>query len=355
MGGSSRFRTRGVPSPQATAKSRRAATRLSADALDWIVLNLARGVAPREIVEALSGAGLPVAAVRRALDELAQSQITPAYVRAVDERARAREICGLPELVGRDACAIVEVSQCPPADVFHRQHWLGNAPLVVRGYVEQWPRPPRFRFEDLRRRFADVEIEVARGRTKLARPDLEFAELRAKMSFGDYLDLVTTAVGNDVYLVARNRAFEDTVIGQLLEEIELPPDLFPPARRGAISFWLGPEGTHTKLHHDGTNNFFCQILGKKRVALVPPSATMVADAATGFYASHSSDEVRRVHPELVHEVELAPGDALFIPVGWWHEVWSLSPSLSLAVVGLRWPGGYDYRPGRPLSQRESLG
>lgn len=341
---------------QSSARSpSRTAFQLSPDALDWLVHNLTRGLPREEVIQGLCAAGVPFATVVRTLDELRHSPLAAAYIRAVDERARARETRQLERLVRRDEPAIREVSTCPSVDEFRHAHWFANAPLIVRGYIHQWPRPPRFDFQDLRNRFADVEVDVVQGRDKLDRPDLQFGELQTKMKFGAYLDLVLTTEGDDSYLVARNRVIEQTEIGRLLDEIQPPEDLFGILRSRGISLWLGPKGTHTKLHHDATNNFFCQVLGKKRISLISPAATFIADAATGYYAAHTTEDARRIDSTLVYDIELEPGDGLFIPVGWWHEVWSLSPSLSLAVVGFKWPNSFDYRPGRPLRERESIG
>lgn len=340
-----------------TRPKTRSAFQLSPDAVDWLVHNLSRGLSRAEIRQGLCAAGVPLATVERTLDELRDSPLTAAYFQAVDQRARARETRQLEKLVRRDQPHLREVSICPAADEFRWAHWYANTPLIVRGYLKQWPKPPVFDFQDLRNRFADVEIEVVQGREKLVRPDLQFGDLRTKMNFADYIDLVLTAEGDGTYLVARNRVFEETPMGRLVQEIEPPTDLFgcESHKSRGISLWLGPKGTHTKLHHDATNNFFCQVLGKKRISLIPPAATFIADAATGYYAAHATNEVRQIDSTLVYDVELEPGDGLFIPVGWWHEVWSLSPSLSLAVVGFKWPNSYDYRPGRPLNERDSLG
>ena len=42
----------------------------------------------------------------------------------------------------------------------------------------------------------------------------------------------------------------------------------------------------------------------------------------------------------------APGEALFLPVGWWHHVRALDLSISLACNHFRWPNDHDgYKPG----------
>ena len=46
-------------------------------------------------------------------------------------------------------------------------------------------------------------------------------------------------------------------------------------------------------------------------------------------------------------IVLEPGEALFIPAGWWHHVRALDVSISLAVNHFARPNNYDawYQPG----------
>ena len=39
----------------------------------------------------------------------------------------------------------------------------------------------------------------------------------------------------------------------------------------------------------------------------------------------------------VHKIDLSPGDILFIPVGWWHQVLALDFSVSITHTNFRWP------------------
>ena len=44
------------------------------------------------------------------------------------------------------------------------------------------------------------------------------------------------------------------------------------------------------------------------------------------------------------EVTLNPGDALFVPLGWWHQVASLDFSVTITHTNFRWPNDFhvDY-------------
>ena len=121
--------------------------------------------------------------------------------------------------------------------------------------------------------------------------------------------------------------------------------------------WLGPSGTYTPLHCDAAHNVLAQVVGVKRVRLLPPGAAPHVYAAPpplqntsllpraalrqhgrsggGSDASAVSDAAAafpllRQCPLPLQEVVLAPGDALFIPRGWWHEVEALTPSFSVS-------------------------
>jgi ribosomal protein L16 Arg81 hydroxylase len=105
----------------------------------------------------------------------------------------------------------------------------------------------------------------------------------------------------------------------------------------------------TPLHHDTTSIVFHQIYGSKRFLLVSPFETALLRRARGVYCDVDPEHPGR-HPELsgvsIPSVELDPGDALFIPVGWWHHVRALEASISLSFTNLRVPNDYEwFRPG----------
>jgi ribosomal protein L16 Arg81 hydroxylase len=56
------------------------------------------------------------------------------------------------------------------------------------------------------------------------------------------------------------------------------------------------------------------------------------------------------HPKLAkirfHEFIVNPGDILFIPIGWWHQVTALDFSVSVTYTNFLWPNlGHEDHPG----------
>ena len=55
--------------------------------------------------------------------------------------------------------------------------------------------------------------------------------------------------------------------------MQIPEYLDGPSNQGQGRlngfFWMGPAGTITPFHHDLTNNFMAQVIGRKRVKIAP--------------------------------------------------------------------------------------
>jgi hypothetical protein len=236
-----------------------------------------------------------------------------AMVDALRQVARALPVpAGVPRVGRLDAAAF-------------RARAAQGLPFIVTGVVGKWPLcalTPQV----LRERYGDVPV-------------------RARI--GDY---VGTAFAPD-------RAMQDMLLRQYLDL--LPPDDggLPPyvgnlelhalnsqchwpayfSKMGPPRFWLGPARTVTPLHCDYDDNVFAQVWGRKRIVLAPPhhdEFLYVRQANPVLYGSPFDPE----HPDFdafplarhaaLIDFTVEPGDLLYVPAGWYHQVRALTFSLS---------------------------
>ncbi len=109
----------------------------------------------------------------------------------------------------------------------------------------------------------------------------------------------------------------------------------------------GPKGSFTPLHHDLTNNLLLQIVGRKVVLMAAPGETPKLYNDHGVYSrvrDITEPDILARFPRLdgirIHRALLNPGDALFIPLGWWHQVSSLDFSVTITHTNFRWPNDF---------------
>ena len=87
----------------------------------------------------------------------------------------------------------------------------------------------------------------------------------------------------------------------------------------------------TTLHYDQVDNFYLQVAGKKTFRLFDPSQTAELSPYPFHHELDRRSEVDldaddlaaafpRAHAARMLEVTLGPGDLLFLPCWWWHEV-----------------------------------
>jgi tRNA wybutosine-synthesizing protein 4 len=90
-------------------------------------------------------------------------------------------------------------------------------------------------------------------------------------------------------------------------------------------------GVRMWLHYDVMANLYCQVRGRKRLLLFPPSDVSLLDFAPGA-SSSDLDPSASAHPGLrgthPHEARLEPGDILFLPPMWSHTSSHLPSSTS---------------------------
>jgi hypothetical protein len=321
----------------------------------WVAENLARGASRAEVVAALIEAGVPPEAARVSVEAIATS---PALAHA---RVLARRVAALEQLLrlrrehrGARAAGSTTIERVPlpSADEFLARFWVPGVPVIFTDLVPRWPAFGRWGPRDFVARFGDVVVEACVGRTSSSDPDVLWKDLRRELTVAELVhELEAPATANDVYVTTNNAALRRPGLRALLDDIAVPEEIFGPSLDPArMGLWFGAAGTHTTMHHDHANAMLCQVLGRKRFRLVEPESLAMLEHSRGVY---SSWDPRADDPAPgVLEVVLAPGQALFIPTGWWHQVDALDLAISVSIRKFAFPNDYGwYRPGTALAGR----
>lgn len=208
-------------------------------------------------------------------------------------------------------------------------------PVVVEGAMEQWWARHEWDFDFFRRRYGQDEVLVRNFSPSAER---EFEPCR----LADYLDAFAAGDWPDP---KRPPYLSDwpcfSFHPELLKHFATPApfenwlDRLPWALGRALSYKLvliGPRGAVYAAHVDaaGTHAWIAQFAGRKRFVLFPPQAT----EALYHGQVDVDDPDLEQHPRFAEaqgrqEAVVEPGQIVFIPSGWWHQVTSLDDSLSI--------------------------
>lgn len=220
--------------------------------------------------------------------------------------------------------------------------------MLIKGALADWPALTRWTPDYLADAVGDATVEYQGGRTAAGDYELMKDRHRQRGPFRAFIDLVRDG-GNDAYLTAYNSAANGPALAPLQSDLGTLDAYLTPAP-GML--WIGGEGAFTPLHFDLTNNLLAQLTGTKRIVLIPPSQTRhLAHRRHVFSDVHDVTDPARLaaHPAardiLRYDLLLTPGDLLFIPIGWWHQVRSESFCTMLTYTNFLWPNaGHESYP-----------
>ena len=246
-----------------------------------------------------------------------------AQVRGVASIAAMREAI---RHAARTLPAITEVPCIGPQDAARfRALAMQGLPFLMTGAAKRWPLC-QLTPHTLRERYSHLPVRARVGdyiNTAFA-PDRAMQD----MSMVEYLDLVAQGV-HDLPPYLGNLELRE------LNRLCHWPAYFD--KIGPPRYWLGPAGTVTPLHCDYDDNLFAQVWGSKRIILSPPhhdeflypreaNAILFGSPFDPEAPDYERFPLARQATMITCLVE--PGDMLYVPAGWYHQVRSLSFSLS---------------------------
>ncbi len=234
----------------------------------------------------------------------------------------------------------IEKRKVLPFTQFVKEYYSKHLPVVLTHGVDHWQALQKWVPEYLSSEFGDKEIEVQYGRDQDSLFERNSGKHKKKMRMHEFVALVKQGgSSNNFYMTANNTKNSFSTLERLFEDVGDFGEGYRQKEtiQSGNFFWFGPKGTFTPVHHDLTNNMLVQILGRKKVTLIPAFQVPWMYNDKGVYSASNFPVLDlKKYPLMQNltpiELILEPGDALFIPLGWWHCVESLDVSISVSFT-----------------------
>jgi len=228
----------------------------------------------------------------------------------------------------------------PSLAVFRREYQAPRRPVILTGLMEDWP-ARRWTMESLRSRYGHCDVTAVRTQDGQVVSDARHGIPYEPIRFGDYLDMLEREELPTRYMVFP----VSDVLPELMSDFVLP-EYCRDAPWFRARFWLSAARTGSPLHRDPPDNLFAQIFGRKRFVLFSPEDTgnlYPHPIWSGLPDFSRTDAERPDHARfpLLRRArpitcEVGPGEMLYLPRYWWHQVTTTERSAS---VNLWWAEG----------------
>ncbi len=219
-------------------------------------------------------------------------------------------------------------------------------PFVIEGLANNWP-IMALKPETLKNLFGELQVKVRVG--DYVQKAFSRERTILEMSLAEYFD----------YLQKDAEVVPPHLGNQKLPKLTALcqwPDYYQQYDKPRV--WLGPAGTITPLYCDYDDNLVVQVFGEKRFIIYSPNDYELfapREINPVLYGSNfepdSPDYENFPLARDAHSIEciVKPGEMLFLPAGWFHQVKSLAFSLSVN----RW--AYDPPMALLKSQKKATG
>ncbi len=319
----------------------RAKPKLDKAVREQIAEYLLSGYAPEQVIQILvdRGFGLPVA--RSEVNKASASPYLQAGHRYVNRAKKRSWFLEIQAKLWRNKEASKAIPIIDSKDMnskrFFEEFYANNTPVLIKNMVSHWPAMTRWNLDYFAENLGDAKIEVQFDRDSNSKYELDSIKHKKMMSFGEYISLLRKGEEtNNYYVTANNGNTNAQALSWLWDDTEHMQGYLTKEKTPGF-LWMGPKGTLTPFHHDLTNNFLLQIVGRKQVFLSPGfevdrmrnSRHCFSDWSIDVEAAGRAEVNRR--PGLV-ECVIEPGDVLFIPVGWWHYVKGLDMTFGMSFT-----------------------
>jgi len=237
------------------------------------------------------------------------------------------------ELAGyRSVTPIPRVGDISP-EHFERDYYSKERPVIICGKMAGWRAMREWSPEGLKAIFGDAVLSASLDLpTELAPGHYKWAKHNKWMRLAEFVDFMAESERPCYMRQAPSNRMPDFDkyfdFGVFFVDVG--------QRDPQPNLWFGSRGTDSGLHWDTAMNFLAQVQGRKELIIFPPSETPNLysfseqirwsgfNALTPDFATYP--KARRAHAMTAI---LAPGEAIYIPRTWWHQLRSMETAISI--------------------------
>jgi len=216
---------------------------------------------------------------------------------------------------------------------FRQEYLFPRKPVVITDAIETWKARSNWSLDYFSSRYGSSPITVCRLGGERYSPDGAMS-----MALSSFIDEIKVHNFDTYPCYVRDdwQIFETHL--ELLSDYKIPPYFFdwfallPPFLRLKYPrIFIGPRGALTPLHLDiwGTHAWLAQLLGRKRWILFPPDQRELLYDCKVQPRAPDFERFPLFRDAKPLECTIGPGDLIFVPGGWAHEVISLDATISI--------------------------
>ncbi|MEP6706789.1 MAG: cupin-like domain-containing protein [Pyrinomonadaceae bacterium] len=250
--------------------------------------------------------------------------------------------------------------ESPGADLFQRVK-SQNAPLILTGALKDWKAISKWSLDYLSSRLGTTRVNVEVSDTNhfptlhsdgsdaagnLAaesvgtkrRTPIPIKRPSRQVPFTEFADVVLRPNNGSEKFYLKDKLPTER-FPDLASDISLGP-LPGPTGQFPCRLWLSSAGAVTPLHYDVVHSLFAQVKGRKHFTLFAPRDGSSLYPFSMFSRYSYLSRVDILQPDLREfpkfeqakpvSFTLEPGEVLYLPAFWWHQVQSLETSISIS-------------------------
>jgi len=242
--------------------------------------------------------------------------------------------------------AAVEVSLAPSVEEFAERYVRRERPVVVRGAVKDWTPSYKWTPEYLKATYGTRAVKIGVSKNG------DYLNDDERLNIGVEREVAFAKTIDDIFAPANPEQkcrIDQTPLEAwgALDEESAP---IPYVRGNVIAknIWMATTGSLTKTHYDMEHNINVQVRGRKEIILFPSMQLdeLYPRSAWDYRSNFSRVEIAA--PDLSRyprfsratplRAILEPGDFIYIPIYWWHHVYTLAASLNVNFFWQASPG-----------------